>query len=700
MNKKILFRKTLLLCVILFSMFGMKAQTFKDDIMFQAFGWDVNLQTSVSSEGGLYNFLNNRSSSLAVAGVSVLWMPPPSKSTGGVGYIPTELFNFSQTTYGTEAQLTTLLSNLNNSTPKIHPMADVVVNHRGGSTTWTDFTNPTWDCNSITSGDEAATATVASGFTGYRPCGTADTGDDFNGGRDLDHTNAQVQDGVNEYLTKLKALGFDSWRWDMVKGFSASYVGTYNTASSPYGSVGEYWDGSTSAVKSWVDGTSKRSAAFDFPLYYNLGTAVAGNYAKLAGTPSLATQSGYGDLSVTFVDNHDTFSTTSYVADANVMKGYAYILTHPGIPCVFFCHYYGGTFSKDGVTRVYTSHEVAINLLMKIRKDNAINANSTLSIVTATTSEYMAIIDGKVAVRLGSTSTLPSGTGWIENASGTGYKVWSKQAVVVAPTVAITPVGGSFVAGTTQAVTIAATDDKAGSIVYYTTDGTTPTSSSAVYSAPISVSATTTVKAIAKDVDGLFSGVVSQTYTFLAVGNITVRFLPPASWVIPINVHHWNAIPLANLANSTWPGKAMTGPDANGYYSYTFSNIASTNILFDAGTGSPQTTDINGVNKDTCYNMSSGTLVEETCPNLGIDTPEIETNKVSLYPVPVLDSFKINAIVSNVFIYDINGRIVKQEKGVIEANTAIEISNLKKGIYFLTANDANGSSFTRKFIKE
>lgn len=48
--------------------------------------------------------------------------------------------------------------------------------------------------------------------------------------------------------------------------------------------------------------------------------------------------------------------------------------------------------------------------------------------------------------------------------------------------------------------------------IHYTTDGTTPTSSSATYSAPITLSDTTTVKAIAVK-DGISSSVTSRTYT-------------------------------------------------------------------------------------------------------------------------------------------------------------------------------------------
>jgi alpha-amylase len=42
------------------------------------------------------------------------------------------------------------------------------------------------------------------------------------------------------------------------------------------------------------------------------------------------------EKAITFVDNHDTGSTQGlwpFPAD-KVMQGYAYILTHPGLPCI------------------------------------------------------------------------------------------------------------------------------------------------------------------------------------------------------------------------------------------------------------------------------------------------------------------------------------------------------------------------------
>ena len=82
---------------------------------------------------------------------------------------------------------------------------------------------------------------------------------------------------------------------------------------------------------------------------------------------------------------------------------------------------------------------------------------------------------------------------------------------VATPT--FTPAAGTYT--TTQSVTIASETD--GASIYYTTDGSTPTDESTPYSSAISVSSTTTVKAIAIK-DGMTnSSVASSTYTILPV---------------------------------------------------------------------------------------------------------------------------------------------------------------------------------------
>ena len=79
---------------------------------------------------------------------------------------------------------------------------------------------------------------------------------------------------------------------------------------------------------------------------------------------------------------------------------------------------------------------------------------------------------------------------------------------VNAPT--ITPGTSTIYAETT--VTIRATS---GTTIYYTTDGSNPTTSSSQYTTPIKVNATTTVKAIAVNGEGKVSPVASATYTFV-----------------------------------------------------------------------------------------------------------------------------------------------------------------------------------------
>ena len=69
----------------------------------------------------------------------------------------------------------------------------------------------------------------------------------------------------------------------------------------------------------------------------------------------------------------------------------------------------------------------------------------------------------------------------------------------------------------TEAQTVAISCETEGATIYYTTDGTNPTTESTEYSEPITISSTTTLKAIAVK-DGMDnSNVATATYTFLTV---------------------------------------------------------------------------------------------------------------------------------------------------------------------------------------
>jgi hypothetical protein len=81
-------------------------------------------------------------------------------------------------------------------------------------------------------------------------------------------------------------------------------------------------------------------------------------------------------------------------------------------------------------------------------------------------------------------------------------------------TPAITPPGGTYGGALTALISCATS----GVTIYYTTDGSTPTASSAVYTAPISVAADTTIKAIAVRLGSNDSAVASAAYTIGGTG--------------------------------------------------------------------------------------------------------------------------------------------------------------------------------------
>ncbi|GEP98039.1 hypothetical protein CCY01nite_42990 [Chitinophaga cymbidii] len=72
--------------------------------------------------------------------------------------------------------------------------------------------------------------------------------------------------------------------------------------------------------------------------------------------------------------------------------------------------------------------------------------------------------------------------------------------------------------------------------------------------------------------------------------SFTVHFYKPAPWGSNIRIYWWNAQPSGTLADGTWPGVAMQD-DGDGWYSHTFVNITSTNLIFNDGGN--QTADLN-----------------------------------------------------------------------------------------------------------
>jgi len=112
------------------------------------------------------------------------------------------------------------------------------------------------------------------------------------------------------------------------------------------------------------------------------------------------------------------------------------------------------------------------------------------------------------------TVTLPATLNAVAVLSGYLYSPMETAVYTNTPqatTPGFSPAGGIYTSA--QSVTIS--DTTPGATVYYTTDGSTPTTGSTVYSSPISVSSTETLKAIAAATGYSTSGVASAAYIII-----------------------------------------------------------------------------------------------------------------------------------------------------------------------------------------
>jgi hypothetical protein len=133
-----------------------------------------------------------------------------------------------------------------------------------------------------------------------------------------------------------------------------------------------------------------------------------------------------------------------------------------------------------------------------------------------TTKQYSA------AFTLASSATVKA----IATASGNATSAVASAAYTVQQTAAtptITPAGGTY----TTSVTVTITDASSGALIYYTTDGTTPSpgvGTTKQYTASFSLAASATVKAVASGAGFATSPVASSAYTVQSGAPSTVNF--------------------------------------------------------------------------------------------------------------------------------------------------------------------------------
>lgn len=91
----------------------------------------------------------------------------------------------------------------------------------------------------------------------------------------------------------------------------------------------------------------------------------------------------WSSRAITFIDNHDTGSTLNHwpFPSNHLPEGYAYILTHPGTPTVFYDHFWE---EKNGLRK-------AIKELLALRKKHGLNCRWVRLASAATTRQLWAL---------------------------------------------------------------------------------------------------------------------------------------------------------------------------------------------------------------------------------------------------------------------------------------------------------------------
>lgn len=584
------------------------------DVMLQAFFWDSNDPTKPDSK----TYGDTRWSTLLASSGEIgayfdlVWLPPSSKSTGGVGYGPLQYSN-QNSDWGTRQQLEQLISNLHAQGARV--VADIVVNHIANQSTWCDFYDldfdeqgtyqPTssWICRTDEMNYDAQAGDCKGKATGANDDGYGDEAN-YAAARDWDHCNAMVRNMCKSYLTWLvETIGYDGFRYDYCKGFHNSHIAEYNSAAKAYFSVMEYWDGNPSVLQQHLADANWNTLTFDFATKYsvfNQGIA-SGNYSGCRGSGLLG--AGKAKYAVTFIDNHDTFhrDDNEFCGNGNSMSHKdkllqcnAFILSMPGIPCVFYPHW------KDA-----TMHN-PIRKMIAARHIVGVHSESPVANESCDASGYQCTVQGKngyLVLQLGNRSG-QSISGFTKFVSGSGYCIWIQPSQTPAPKVIINTPSQVFHTATLS-VQLSATESTEIVSIYYTTDGTTPTTSSTRYTSPFTISTTTTVKAIA--VAGTQSSSVQEaTYTYRAPQTtpIRVRFLQPSE-------EGWNQVclyawtPTGEVLTPGWPGQVLT-VDAEGWYSYQFdADVQQVNFIFNNANHGQQTHDLY-TEEDVCYYWKFG----------------------------------------------------------------------------------------------
>lgn len=347
-------------------------------VMMQTFHWDCPREDN--KEFQWWNYINEKIPSLAKAGFTSLWLPPIHKPANlfgsSMGYDPYDYYDLGEfdqkgtvpTWFGTRKELESVIESAHRHGLSL--IADIVINHNSGA--------DAQEVNPITGQSRWTAFHPKSGkfprnWEAFHPS-MYEAWDEMTFGDmpDLSHRNPYVYAEILKLMRWLiEEIGFDGFRYDFVKGFTASTIQSIQEYRymregqyfKPYG-VAEYWDG-TGNTLNWVNQANYSSSnpvdVFDFPLrelLKNLCDQYGFSLKNLIQGESILQKQNYS--AVTFVENHDLRDEGRPITNDKLLA-YSYIMTHEGFPCVFWKDYYNFNLALEGtphgIAALVSAHE-------------------------------------------------------------------------------------------------------------------------------------------------------------------------------------------------------------------------------------------------------------------------------------------------------------------------------------------------------
>lgn len=434
-----------------------------DRVMLQGFYWESCRfghpdRFPTMGKEHWYDIVKKDADAIRAARFNMVWLPQPCYAgENSAGYNPKEYFKLDNS-YGSFTEQRALLKTL--LSDGVEPIADIVINHRDSEHGWTGFVNPAWGLWSICGDDEAFTDPRSEAYNApMSQRGAPEEWDTpyanhkayaYPAFRDIDHTNVTVRRDIVRFLLELKSAGYRGWRYDMVHGYNARWVALYNRLTKPTFTVGEYDWGAHEEARGWVLATEtspgKLASASDVFDFYTLWTLKDNktNVVRWGGEgngPGLIGDTTGGiewkQKAVTFIENHDTGYRTNddgtpqpghdhdtFANNWEAEQAYAFILTHPGVPCVYWKHYFDSGADLRNKIRA----------LINARKVAGVNSGSTVVIQNNAIGRgvYAAKVSGthgSLYVRIGGsdadwTPSMSHFSGYREYAVGSGWHVW------------------------------------------------------------------------------------------------------------------------------------------------------------------------------------------------------------------------------------------------------------------------------------